>query len=769
MLKTMLRHLFARRICRYLLVLNTVALLLLVMAIAATTPAQINTVFESANIHISTDRAWVLLPRQCVNVSWIMEGVRALAINDREKSQSGTMDFCPTLNATSLTFEITAANGEAYSVDLHIQDLPAAVVSTVMLLFLLLPFCIAIYYFATLRVAEPILLDASPILAYVALLLICLLIQTARPFTIEGFMNNLASLLISLSRLGFGLVLAGIVFFPLALQSLRWGFQNGLRADFVVLGSFFVFNLLLYLPFGFESIGQQESWAFLALSEGRHSKLGYEIVSRFWRPLLDFLANVISAGSFAGYHIQTLFMFWGISVFVYGILRRLKVAPTYAFLATMLAVVYPVNSHLMSLRSILHIFSIFALFISIYFALECRDNVSRLRLLGLWLALSFNVVAYQNAFVIIFLVPILWWWRRPRWTWRNFNLTAIWFVIPAAYLIYIFLLTSAGSKIYGMIYLSRALRDERTVFENLSHYLGVVGKVYLQTFLHGWQEALNSLGLNIWMVPTLVTLVITGAVAVYLSQLSRRDMFPTRQQVLSWLLAGLLFILASIAVLMWFEKYQRELWRLYIYVPFGAAIVVVSLALLLVSLIKNVRIRQAITICLCLLLMVPATSRLFVQHAHFNDSANAKAKILLQIVEQVPRFKSDARLVLATAMSLDELSELGIAEMWTHMFDSAIFILYGEDRPMVSSLCILGADCSTDDIDKSLRQLNEDTDYSDIVIFRLADDLSVELLHELPPELGGANNVSYKPERLIDTTAPIPPRSLTMLASAYRD
>ena len=87
---------------------------------------------------------------------------------------------------------------------------------------------------------------------------------------------------------------------------------------------------------------------------------------------------------------------------------------------------------------------------------------------------------------------------------------------------------------------------------------------------------------------------------------------------------------------------------------------------------------------------------------------------------------------------------------------------------MFSSLCILGEVCSTNDIDESLRYLDADTDYSDIVIFRLNADLSVEYLPELPSELGWPGNDSYNPERLIDRSAAMPPRALSMLASARR-
>ena len=71
-------------------------------------------------------------------------------------------------------------------------------------------------------------------------------------------------------------------------------------------------------------------------------------------------------------------------------------------------------------------------------------------------------------------------------------------------------------------------------------------------------------------------------------------------------------------------------------------------------------VRKTLVVAISLVLIFPAVSRLFVQHAHFVNSANAKAKILLQTVEQAPRYESNARVILLTDMSLKVLSEHGI-------------------------------------------------------------------------------------------------------------
>ncbi len=88
-----------------------------------------------------------------------------------------------------------------------------------------------------------------------------------------------------------------------------------------------------------------------AFLEGKPSTTSAELATRFWNLVPHALGSVITSDSFAGYHLVHIFMFWGKLVCLYGIFRRLNVAAYMAFLVTMLFMVYPVNSLLMSLRS----------------------------------------------------------------------------------------------------------------------------------------------------------------------------------------------------------------------------------------------------------------------------------------------------------------------------------------------------------------------------------------------------------------------------------
>ena len=73
--------------------------------------------------------------------------------------------------------------------------------------------------------------------------------------------------------------------------------------------AFLMLLLMLYLPFGFDSVGQWEEWVSYAYLEGRPSKIGVELVSRVWLLVPHALVTVISPDSFAGFHVVNVLMF----------------------------------------------------------------------------------------------------------------------------------------------------------------------------------------------------------------------------------------------------------------------------------------------------------------------------------------------------------------------------------------------------------------------------------------------------------------------------
>ena len=91
------------------------------------------------------------------------------------------------------------------------------------------------------------------------------------------------------------------------------------------------------------------------------------------------------------------------------------------------------------------------------------------------------------------------------------------------------------------------------------------------------------------------------------------------------------------------------------------------------------------------------------------------------------------------------------------------------NRPHYAVLCWSERYCNSNDwllTDFDIADVINDI--SNLVIFRLHEDLSVELLRELPPELGLDDRGTYDPDRLIDASVPLPPRAVTMLGAAKR-
>ena len=375
--------------------------------------------------------------------------------------------------------------------------------------------------------------------------------------------------------------------------------------------------------------------------------------------------------------------------------------------------------------------------------------------------------------VVILVIPLLWWWRAPRRLWRNLNLTAIWYLVPIAKTAHVLLFLMGNRFFYGAWFVSGSSASDQITLEKAGDYLDRIVNVYSRTFVAGWGEAMNAISQNSWAAPTVATLALTGLAAAILARdAAEDDIFRRPKKIAQATLTAFLLILPAIGVLMWFSAYARSNWQIYTFVPIGAATCVLGLLALAASVIRRVRLRQALIICISLLLIWPGLSRLYLQQWQHHLQADAKARVLQQIVEQAPAFEEGAYVMLFTTMQASDLGAKGVHELNWNVFDSALYILYQERRPLAASLCIHDHRCSR--YDTILRFTNRDflsadEDYHDVVIFQLHEDLRVELLLELPPELRERAVNRYDPERFIDASAPLPPRARSLLASAWRE
>ena len=756
---------------RYYLLLGLagVLLLLLIPAIRARPAPAIHSEFGGATIDISASSAWSILPGDCLTVRWNVEGIQSIYIDGQGKIGWGDMEYCPSFKQSSPQYNITAKDGTLRNFALDIYYLPNQVVACLLLVAIASFFLLACYYLVTLKLDEPPPLKLYMLLVLAIAVLGCLLGVASGVISIPRILSKVGVVFANPSWQYFGLALAGIVFIPLLLGSIRQGLKYRRAQEFVAIAGFFVFLLLLYLPFGFDVGGNAEEWIFQAYFEGRPSEASGELGSRVWILVPHALANIIGVEMFAAYHIVNFLMFWGKLILLYGILRRLRVTPFISFLCTMLFIAYPVNPLLMSLRSIQHTFSLLSLLAALYLALETSEEASRSRLAGVCLGTLFSVGAYEAGYAVILAIPLVWLLHSKAKTWRNFNVTAIWYLFPVVKIVYLLLLSVSNQGIYGEHWVGGTPANIPFTAGWFGHYADILVTVYRRTFFDGWNEALNFLGDSSWIAQSLAGVAVTGIVAVHLAHRSRVCPMPTKRQTGLALLAGLLFVLPSVGVLMWLEQFNRGLWRMYIFVPVGAAAVAVSLIILITKHIKNVQLRKYVIICICSILMFPALLRLFAQHEHIVKIADIKANVLMQVVEQVPAIDSDALMILLTDMGLRELGDNYLYPFRRGPFDSAIHLLYQERRPLLAVLCWGDGKCNPYDSELTDYDISDVvTDVSKLVLLRLHEDLTVELLYEVPVELGIENSDHYDVTRLVDSEAPLPARAVTMLAFARR-
>ena len=356
-----------------------------------------------------------------------------------------------------------------------------------------------------------------------------------------------------------GLTLAAVVYLPLIYRRLRQKLRERQFADLGVAGAFLLFLFLLYLPFGFNSVGHWESWGYRAYLEGQHSwNVEFELTTRFWVMTPHLLASIISPDSFAGFHLVHLLILWAKLTLLFGILRALGFTRLHAFLTTILFMVYPVNSHLMSLRSLPNQFSVMSLLAAVFLMLEYRERASRWHLLGIWLGLVFNVVSNETAYAIILAGPALWVSRRARGGWKSANLTVIWYLFPACKIAHLLLLSSLNMRFYNSY-----------VFESSKHSFGMgtdalgavfrwLAEVYRHSFVGSWAEALNMTGANNWLAPSLAMVALAGAFSWYLARSEDSDGREVEDNAKTWFVYGLLFVLPAVGVLIWLPQYSGD-------------------------------------------------------------------------------------------------------------------------------------------------------------------------------------------------------------------
>ncbi|MCY4018701.1 MAG: hypothetical protein OXG39_04780 [Chloroflexi bacterium] len=710
--------------------------------------------YKETAIDVRADKAWSLGPGDCFQITWHLEGSQSIHIEGVERRESGQASFCPAVFSPSPSVELTDhGNGfyRSYSLKTYYApDVAANVLSLAALAFFPL---LAAYFFWTNDLERRPAMRAI----FLAMLALCLCLVALRltgwPLTIVSVLAILRGVFSSVSWQYFGVAAAAVFYLSLAIQALWQGLRHRRSADFVVVSSFLLFIGLLYLPFGFDTIGHWEEWFNHGFFEGefRPRRIS-ELVQRFSFLWPSAIGNLLNSESFSGHNTLYALFLWGKLAIFYGIMRCCGVRRLYAYLITMLFGVYPVDSNLMNLRSIALQFSIVNLLAAIYLVLHYLKNPTRTRLAGVLLALAISIGAYEAQYALILVFPLLWWRRIRVPAWREINLTIIWYLAPALKLTYLVLLVLTGRGFYRSNYVYAGTEFSDNLIPTT---IGNLLTVYRRTFVVGWSDALADLGRNSWLLLTFAMVALVGAVTWYLWKREPCQSHTNERKMILGFLTGLLLIVPAVGVLIWFSYYSQGLWRLYLYVPGPAAIALFSLIALMASRIPSERFRYPAIMILCLLLIVPAVSRLILQHEHFVVSANNKKHVLQQIVQIAPEMNSQTRVLVLSDMPAEVRLSKHIEEMKSNMIGSAMYVIHGGGVSGLGSMCLSAENCYP--ISNWVDHL------SDTLVFLLHDDLSLELVREPKTIFSEFRGLNYDVTRLYNPDAPLPQRAYTML------
>ncbi len=732
------------------------ALMLILALVAWLMPAlQLRIAYQDSVVEVFADRAWVLLPGDCARISWEFDSVFPIHIDGVEWRESGEQQFCPQVFAPSPKIELTDHRHGVYlSPSLGIYYLPDVVANVLALAALAFFPMLATYYLWSNS------LDKRPPLLALCLIMLalCFLLALLRiagvPLTIESVLAYLRGLFTGTAWNYFGIAITVALYLPLLVHVFWRGWRDRRITDFLVVVSFMLFIGLLYLPFGFDSIGQWEEWFNRGFFEGLYRRrLFTELSQRFTHLWPYGMGFILSPGSFTGHNMLYALLLWGKLAFFYGIIRCFSVRQLFAYLITMLFFVYPVDSGLMNARSIALQFSVLNLLAGIYLALQYMRNPTRLRLAGLLLALGISVGAYEAQYALILVMPLLWWHRIRKPLWRVANLTAIWYLAPAYKLTYLVFIVLTGRSFYrsNYVYAGSEFGDDNLVLTTFDNLL----EVYRRTFVVGWGDALTGLGRSSWLPLTFVMFGLVGILAWYVWNREENPIYPDERKLLLGVLTGALLIIPAAGVLIWFGYYSQDLWRLYLYVPGPAAIALFSFIALVASRIPSDRYRDSAIIIACLLLMLPAISRLILQHEHYVISADNKRQVLQQILQIVPELESETRVLVLSDMPDEVRLSKHIEEMISNMVGSALYVVYGGGVSGLGFLCPSVESCSP---------LSDWADHlSDTLVFLLHDDLALELVKEPARFFSEFQDLPYDVTRLYNTDAPLPQRAYTML------
>ena len=723
--------------------------LVLASAIAFMPAPNLQLNFGGESARVSSDRAWTIRPGDCLRLSWEIDEGRRLTIDGAERRGSGESAFCPSVFAAGPVIQWhDAATGALRTQRLDNFHLPDVLVNLASLVSLgACGFAMLLILWRNAAVERR---DWRIFLAAVLALALVITFSrfATRAMTIVGALSLIKNLVLTTEWQVFGALLTVGLFASIAALSLWQAIETRCWTDVLALGGCLLFIALLYLPFGFGAVGHWEEWIARAWLEGMPFQPWDSQIAQRPTILISYAAGwLLSPDSFHGMNLVYALILWAKMAFFYAILRQIGSGAFVAFLITLLMAAYPVDKNLMSLRSLNLGLHVLLFLTAVFLALRYRSSPSRLYMALCFLASALCVAAYETGYGLILAAPLL--WIRDK---RRLNLTLAWYVAPLLKVIYLALIWLSGRGFYRSWSLqggeSDLLESAITVAENMAIVLH-------ETFIRGWAEAISSLSETQWLPWTALSLGLVAIVALALRRAHPDVPLPSQSRLRRWLLIGFAMLPPAVIVLIASEGYSRNGWQIYIFAPFAAALFAFSIVGLLAHRFSRQGVQAAVLLALCLILLLPGTTRLFWKHADFVARADFKAHILEQIVALAPGMSPETRFVIISDLKPEDHQRFHVYEMKSAVPGAALYVIHQGKTSGIGTVCYAPDDCAP------FREWGGQL--KNTLVFWLDPDFQLRLISQ-PASLNPAfEAVDYDLSWLHDPDAPLPPRAMSML------
>lgn len=569
--------------------------------------------------------------------------------------------------------------------------------------------------------------------------LLLILAITASGFSIENFGRQWSTVLDYSMNMWYTLASIIVLIYVILLVPFLYRniksllIPNNRIYVYIILGYILV-GLAIWLQFGFSSVGHREIWSyrhFLLYQEPNIIKI--EMLRRLTTAIPHILGHVIDPVGFTGYNLLHLCAFIAKGILLFGILSKLRIPIFLCFTTSLLFMIYPTSTEIMSLRSYIQVIRVDLYLFATYVFLVYIETPSRLCLALFFIAMFTAVTSIEYPYFLILIFPtLLLLHGNP--IRKVIDWSIIWFVIPVWGLVYqYFTITSSTT--------SEELTDFHfaytTINEELLQIAKTVERSYSQLLLANWQAAFT-----IEQVPQyLLTTVGISIVMAFLGYQLTRQLKPvrlSRTAIAKLIMFGLVSIVCTTMLLALSPRLRDSDWRIYTFGAIGATITVSGIFYLFASILRDQRKSQLLFLAISIILFSIGFNSSIHQYHDYWVMARYKENFI-QFVSEYERITPDSYWLVFSGLSKTEIDEkLGIFSE-QRMKEQAFRLLTNQDDFSHIFFCYKpSGQCKfhQKQLDVTLNPYlpSERIPYDNIAFFWINEDLTVELLETLPSE-----------------------------------